>query len=144
MNVYNVLTKDYEQMDTWSIGKKQSQTNPNKAKFKKAKMNISTFITRNYEENTTNYELIKTKPIQSQNKPKQSQFKGKKMSSLLILLKKYHQHSPFQKRFISTIWCPKQGQDLPQNCLGMNINIKLLMIREIGQIICLFEGYRSL
>ena len=32
LNVNEVLTKDYEQMDTWSIGKKQSQTNPNKAK----------------------------------------------------------------------------------------------------------------
>jgi hypothetical protein len=32
LNVTNVLTKDYEQMDTWSIRKKQSQTKPNKAK----------------------------------------------------------------------------------------------------------------
>ena len=29
MNVNNVLTKDYEKKDTWSRGKKQSQTNPN-------------------------------------------------------------------------------------------------------------------
>jgi len=32
LNVNKVLTKDYEQMDTWSIGKKQSQTKPNKPK----------------------------------------------------------------------------------------------------------------
>jgi len=32
MNVTNVLTADYELIDTWSRGKKQSQTNPNKAK----------------------------------------------------------------------------------------------------------------
>jgi len=32
LNVNKVLTKDYEQLDTWSIRKKQSQTNPNKAK----------------------------------------------------------------------------------------------------------------
>ncbi len=31
LNVNKVLTKDYEQMDTWSIRKKQSQTKPNKA-----------------------------------------------------------------------------------------------------------------
>ncbi len=41
MNVTKVLTKDYDPMDTWSIGKKQSQTNPNIAKFKKAKMNVT-------------------------------------------------------------------------------------------------------
>jgi hypothetical protein len=31
MNVNKVLTMDYEKKDTWSSGKKQSQTNPNKA-----------------------------------------------------------------------------------------------------------------
>ncbi len=70
MNVNKVLTKKYEQMDTWSIGKnepktnpnepktnpikanimpKQSQTNPNKAKFKKAKMNVNKVLTKDYE-----------------------------------------------------------------------------------------------
>ena len=48
-NVNKVLTTDYEQMDTWSIGKKQSQTNPNKAKSKKAKMNVTYFLTKGYE-----------------------------------------------------------------------------------------------
>ncbi|NIP26627.1 MAG: hypothetical protein GWN67_16860 [Phycisphaerae bacterium] len=32
LNVNKVLTMDYDQMDTWSIRTKQSQTNPNKAK----------------------------------------------------------------------------------------------------------------
>ncbi|KPK02326.1 MAG: hypothetical protein AMJ56_21105 [Anaerolineae bacterium SG8_19] len=32
LNVSGVLIRNYEQMDTWSIGTKQSQTNPNKAK----------------------------------------------------------------------------------------------------------------
>ncbi len=49
LNVNKVLTKDYEQMDTWSIGKKQSQTNPNKAKFKKTEMNVTSYITMDYE-----------------------------------------------------------------------------------------------
>jgi len=52
LNVNIVLTKDYEQMDTWSRGKKQSQTNPNKAKSKKAKMNVTSYITTNYENKT--------------------------------------------------------------------------------------------
>jgi hypothetical protein len=33
-NVTKVLTKDYNQTDTWSIRTKQSQTNPNKPNFK--------------------------------------------------------------------------------------------------------------
>jgi hypothetical protein len=33
-NVTNVLIKDYDQMDTWSIGTKQSQTNPIQTQFK--------------------------------------------------------------------------------------------------------------
>ena len=33
LNVNAVLTKDYENKDTWWSGKKQSQTKPNKANF---------------------------------------------------------------------------------------------------------------
>ena len=31
-NVNEVLTKDYVQMDTWSIGKNEPKTNPNEPK----------------------------------------------------------------------------------------------------------------
>ncbi|MHC4633496.1 MAG: hypothetical protein ACYS9C_19795 [Planctomycetota bacterium] len=34
LNVNNVLTKDYEQLDTWSIGKNEPKTNPNEPKTK--------------------------------------------------------------------------------------------------------------
>jgi hypothetical protein len=34
LNVNNVITKDYAEMDTWSIRKKQSQTKPNQSQFK--------------------------------------------------------------------------------------------------------------
>ena len=53
LNVNKVLTKDYEQMDTWSIGKKQSQTKPIQSQLKPIQTQF--------------------KPNQSQNKPKQSQ-----------------------------------------------------------------------
>jgi hypothetical protein len=33
-NVTQVLTRDYDQMDTWSRGKKQSQTNPIQSQYK--------------------------------------------------------------------------------------------------------------
>jgi hypothetical protein len=49
MNVNKVLTREYEQKDTWSSGKKQSQTKPNKAKFKKAEMNVTKVLTKDYE-----------------------------------------------------------------------------------------------
>jgi len=49
LNVNRVLTRDYDQMDTWSIRKKQSQTNPNKAKLKKAEMNVTAALTKEYE-----------------------------------------------------------------------------------------------
>jgi hypothetical protein len=39
MNVNKALTNDYDIMDTWSIGKKQSQTNPNKPKTNPIKPN---------------------------------------------------------------------------------------------------------
>jgi len=63
-NVNNVLTRDYDQMDTWSIRKKQSQTKPNKPKTnpnpKKAEMNVTTCLTMNYEQRTMNDEKKRT------------------------------------------------------------------------------------
>jgi len=47
---------------------KQSQTNPNKPKVKIGKMNITTFITMNYEQRTMNDEKNKAKQTQSQNR----------------------------------------------------------------------------
>ena len=49
MNVNNLLTMNYEQMDTWWSGKKQSQTNPNKANLLNARMNVTVSYTTNYE-----------------------------------------------------------------------------------------------
>ncbi len=54
-DVNNVLTKDYEQMDTWSIGKNEPKTNPNEPKTKPIKANKM--------------------PKQTQNEPKQTQLK---------------------------------------------------------------------
>jgi hypothetical protein len=53
VNVTDLLKRNYEQMDTWSIRKKQSQTNPNKAK--------------------TNPILANKTPERTQFKPKQTQ-----------------------------------------------------------------------
>jgi hypothetical protein len=72
MNVTNLLTKEYVKWTLGQRGKKQTQTNPNKAKFKKAEMNLMSYITKDYEkmlnwalyENETN-----SNPKQTQNKP---------------------------------------------------------------------------
>ncbi len=61
VNVTDFITRDYEQIDTWSCGKKQSQTNPNKAKLKKGKMNVTSYITKGYE-NISNWVICKNEP----------------------------------------------------------------------------------
>ncbi len=78
---------NYEQMDTWSIGKNEPKTNPNEPKFKKAKMNVTSILTKDYE-NISNWAICEnepnTNPIQSQSNPiraqkmpKQTQYKAK-------------------------------------------------------------------
>ncbi len=61
-NVTKVITKDYEQMDTWSSGKNEPKTNPNEPKTNPIKANKM--------------------PKQTQNEPKtnpiKANFKGKK------------------------------------------------------------------
>jgi hypothetical protein len=72
LNVNNVLTRGYEQMDTWSIGKNKPNTNPtcrgvasgedgNKPKSKKAKMNVTYIITKDYE-NMSNLAICENEP----------------------------------------------------------------------------------
>jgi len=60
-NVNKVLTRDYDQMDTWSIRK----TKPIKSQFKANSNPIKA---------NTNPKQSQIKPKQSQIKPKQSQF----------------------------------------------------------------------
>ncbi len=109
MNVSDYITMEYEIMDTWWSGKKQSQTKPNKPKLKKAKMNVNKVFAKNYEnkppirapkkqsqiskrQKTMQTSLPKrimkitafsgsdkTNPIQSQTKPIKANFRGKKM-----------------------------------------------------------------
>jgi len=62
-------------MDTWSIGKNEPKTNPNEpktnpneAKFKKAKMNVTSYITKEYE-NKSNWALYENEPKTNPNKP---------------------------------------------------------------------------
>jgi hypothetical protein len=45
LNVNKVLTKDYEKMDTWSIGKNEPKTNPNEPKTNPIKANKMPMLT---------------------------------------------------------------------------------------------------
>jgi hypothetical protein len=48
-------------MDTWSIRKNEPKTNPNEPKFKKAKMNVTSIITKGYE-NISNWAICENEP----------------------------------------------------------------------------------
>jgi hypothetical protein len=72
LNVNKVITRDYEQIDTWSIGKKQSQTKPNKANLKKAKMNVTSIITVAYENKSPIRAPKKQSQISKRQKPIQT------------------------------------------------------------------------
>ena len=73
-------------MDTWSRGKKQSQTNPNKAKLKKAKINVFPLLTKDYE-NISNWAICENEPNQSQTNPMLARHQcGGILNSLMIIL----------------------------------------------------------
>ncbi len=72
MNLNFYLTKDYENETLGERGKNEPKTNPNKAKCKKAQMNVSAVLTKNYNEKWTMEGFAK----QSQIKPKQTQIKA--------------------------------------------------------------------
>ena len=74
MNVTSIITKDYEKRTLGERGKKQSQTNPNKAKFKKAKMNVTSILTVGYENKT---------PIRAPKKQSQTSKRQKPMQTSL-------------------------------------------------------------
>jgi hypothetical protein len=68
LNVNKVLTKNYEQMDTWSIGKNEPKRTQNEPKFKKAKMNVTAALTMEYE-NISNWAICENEPNTNPNKP---------------------------------------------------------------------------
>jgi hypothetical protein len=49
MNVSPVVTRDYKKKPNWALGENEPKTNPIKANFKKAKMNVTSILTVGYE-----------------------------------------------------------------------------------------------
>ena len=72
LNVNKVLTRGYDQLDTWSRRTKQSQTKPNKAKLKKAKMNVTSYITKAYENKSPIWAPKKQSQTLKRQKPTQT------------------------------------------------------------------------
>jgi len=72
MNVNKVLTRNYEKKTLSGSGKNKANSKPNKANLRKAKMNVSFYSTKDYE-NISNCSLFENKansnPIQTQTKP---------------------------------------------------------------------------
>jgi len=48
MNVSLCLTKDYENKRDWTLGENKPNSKPIKANFRKAQMNVNSFITKDY------------------------------------------------------------------------------------------------
>ncbi len=51
MNVYPYATTDYENKSYWTIGQNKPNSNPIKANFRKAKMNVNLTLTKDYRKN---------------------------------------------------------------------------------------------
>jgi len=66
MNVTSIHTVVYENKSNWTLGENKPKTNPIKANFRKAKMNVNFYLTKDY----------KNVPLRrrGENKPNQTQF----------------------------------------------------------------------
>ncbi len=106
MNLSFYSTRDYENKRDWTIGQNKPNSNPIKANFQKAKMNVNSLITKDYRKNddfvvrinkpnlvrrrripkmSANVYVIedyenKTAFRPQKNKPKQSQFQTESLS----------------------------------------------------------------
>jgi hypothetical protein len=59
---------NYKIMDTWSIRKNEPKRTQNEPKYKKAKMNVTFYITKEYE-NVSNWAICENEPKTNPNKP---------------------------------------------------------------------------
>ncbi len=51
INVNSYMKSKYEILDTWLSGKNKANSNPIKANFQKAKMNVNLTLTKDYRKN---------------------------------------------------------------------------------------------
>jgi hypothetical protein len=51
MNVSIFLQMAYENKSNWTLGENKPNSNPNKANFQKAQMNVNSLITKDYRKN---------------------------------------------------------------------------------------------
>jgi hypothetical protein len=105
-NINKVLRRVYDQLDTWSSGKKQSQTKPNKAKFKKAKMNVTSYITKAYENKPPIWAPKKQSQTSKRQKPMQTSLpKGIMKNTAFSGSEKQSQTNPISKQKLAHHLC---------------------------------------
>jgi len=51
MFVKSFQTNDYENINNWTLGENEPNTNPIKPNLRKAKMNVNSLITKDYRKN---------------------------------------------------------------------------------------------
>ena len=75
---------DYDKRTLGEHGKKQSQTNPNKAKFKKAEMNVTSILTVGYENKPPIRAPKKQSQISKRQKPIQTSLPQRIMKNTML------------------------------------------------------------
>jgi len=83
MNVSNLITKNYEILDTWSTGKNEPKRTQNEPNFKKAKMNVTSYITKEYE-NISNWVICENEPNSNPNKLADAPVAGQFLSAISV------------------------------------------------------------
>jgi len=72
MNVYSLVTIDYENISDWTLGQNKPNSNPIKPNSRRARMNVNSLITKDYRKKD-DFAVRKNKPnsnpIQTQSNP---------------------------------------------------------------------------
>jgi len=76
MNVIIFSTKAYENLSNWTLGENKPNSNPIKANFRKAKMNVNLTLTKDYRKNDC-LAAQKTNPISEMAKMNANAFSKK-------------------------------------------------------------------
>jgi len=113
MNLKFYKKMTYENKYNWSLGENKPNSNPIKPNFRKAKMNINSFITKGYRKND-DFASQKTNPIQTQF------LQRPKMNINLFTTKDYENETAFRPPKNK----PKQTQSNPMVFQIPSINSK--------------------
>jgi len=132
LNIY--IQKDYENKLNWTLGENKPNSNPIKPNSRKAKMNVSSLITKDYRKKD-DFEVQKTKP-------KQTQFpKSQKMNTNAFLQKDYENETAFRPQKNK----PKQTQFPGPQRVKTEFPCRMSEVRYLSSAFCaLSSAFRPL